>query len=131
MTDKTNSAKTIAAAAVLAASAFFVPAALAHGTPDPLHGGVVSTAAHIAFELVATPDGAIIYAMDHEEERDMSRYEGKLTVLNGADKSEAPLAPAGGNKLAAKGVKLLSGAKVVAVLNTDSKKALTVRFTVK
>ncbi|MDP3310314.1 MAG: hypothetical protein Q8S56_05030, partial [Polaromonas sp.] len=55
---------------------------------------------------------------------------GKLTVLNGAEKSEAELKPAGGNKLEAKGVKLNKGAKVVAVLNMG-KKPVTVRFTVK
>ena len=56
---------------------------------------------------------------------------GKLTVLNGADKSEADLKPAGGNKLEAKGVKLGKGAKAVAALQTADKKTVTVRFTVK
>ena len=121
----------VAAAVVTAASAVLAPAVLAHGTPDPKHGGVVQRAAHITFELVATPDGAVIYALDHDKELDTSRFTGKLTVLNGTEKSEAPLKPAGGNKLEAKGVKLSPGAKVVAVLNTDNKKPLTVRFIVK
>lgn len=131
MTVKNKLSKTIAAAAVLAASAIFAPAALAHGTPDPMYGGVVQTVNHVVFELVATPDGALVYTLDHDEPADASRYDGKLTVLNGADKSEAPLKHAGGNKLEAKGVKLLPGAKVVAVLNTSSKKTITVRFTAK
>lgn len=52
---------------------------------------------------------------------------GKLTVLNGSEKSEAELVAAG-DKLEAKGVKL---AKVVVALTTAGKKATTVRFTVK
>lgn len=131
MTVKNKLPKTIAAAAVLAASAIFSPAAVAHGTPDPMYGGVVQTVNHVVFELVATPDGALVYTLDHDEPVDASRYDGKLTVLNGADKSEAPLKHAGGNKLEAKGIKLLRGAKVVAVLNTSSKKTITVRFTAK
>lgn len=131
MTVTNKISKTLAAAAVLAAYTAFAPTAIAHGTPDPMYGGVVQTVNHIAFELVATPDGALIYTLDHDEPVDAARYDGKLTVLNGADKSEAPLKHAGGNKLEAKGVKLASGAKVVALLNTSSKKTITVRFTVK
>ncbi|MES2950128.1 MAG: hypothetical protein V4858_16425 [Pseudomonadota bacterium] len=123
--------KLLAAGVVTAASVVLAPAALAHGTPAPLHGGVVQMAAHMTFELVATPDGAVVYALDHDKELDVSRFNGKLTVLNGSEKSEAPLIPAGGNKLEAKGVKLSPGAKVVAVLNSDNKKPLTVRFVVK
>jgi hypothetical protein len=44
---------------------------------------------------------------------------GKLTVLNGAEKSEADLVVAG-DKLEAKGVKLAKGAKVVAALVTPA-----------
>jgi hypothetical protein len=55
---------------------------------------------------------------------------GKLTVLNGTEKSEADLAAAG-DRLEAKGVKLAAGAKVVAALTTAEKKVITVRFTVK
>lgn len=131
MTMHQTLSKLVTASVVTAASALLAPAALAHGTPDPQHGGVVQIAAHMTFELVATPDGAVVYALDHDKALDVSRFTGKLTVLNGAEKSEAALKPAGGNKLEAKGIKLLPGAKVVAVLNTDGKKSLTVRFIVK
>ena len=62
-----------------------------------MYGGVVQTVNHIAFELVATPDGALVYTLDHDEPVDASRYDGKLTVLNGADKAEAPVLLANGN----------------------------------
>ncbi len=55
---------------------------------------------------------------------------GKLTVLNGDQKSEAELVAAS-DKLEAKGIKLTPGAKVVAALTTTSAKVITVRFTVK
>ena len=128
---KSSLSQRMTATVIFAASALLAPAALAHGTPEAQHGGVVQIAAHFTFELVATPDGAVIYALDHDKTLDVSRFNGKLTVLNGTSKTEAPLIPAGGNKLEAKGVKLLPGAKVVAALNTDNKKVITVRFIVK
>lgn len=104
--------------------------ALAHGGAKPKHGGVVATASDLSFELVGTPTGAVIYIEDHGKPMAPAGMSGKLTVLNGAEKSEADLAVAG-NKLEAKGVKLAPGAKVVAALTTATKQAITVRFTVK
>ena len=131
MTMKKNFSQLLAATAIVMASLTSAPAAMAHGAAAPMHGGVVQTAADLSFELVATAEGAEIYIQDHGKDADASRFEGKLTVLNGADKSEAPLKPAGANKLEAKGVTLSKGTKAVAVLTTNSKKGITVRFTVK
>jgi hypothetical protein len=55
---------------------------------------------------------------------------GKLTVLSGAEKSEAELVVVV-NRLEAKGITLAPGAKVVAALVTPAAKAFTVRFTIK
>lgn len=104
--------------------------ALAHGGAEPKHGGVVATASDLGFELVGTPDGAAIYVEDHGKPMAPTGLKGKLTVLNGAEKSEADLVVAG-DKLEAKGVKLAKGAKVVAALTTPAAKAITVRFTVR
>lgn len=128
---KTKLSKLTAGALMLAASALIASTAMAHGAAGPMHGGVVQSAADLSFELVATADGVEIYIQDHGKDADASRFDGKLTVLNGAEKSEAPLKPAGANKLGAKGVNLSKGAKAVAVLTTNSKKSITVRFTVK
>ena len=117
---------TLCAASLLAA-----PAVFAHGDGKPQHGGIVRTASDLSFELVAAADGATLYVIDHGKDYDTAGVSGKLTVLNGADKSEADLKPAGGNKLEAKGVKLVKGTKVVALITTNSKKTATVRFTVK
>jgi hypothetical protein len=55
---------------------------------------------------------------------------GKLTVLNGSEKSEAALMVAG-DKLEAKGVKLVKGVKIVAAVTTASKKTVTARFAIR
>ena len=122
--------KTLAAALFVGVSALSAGNALAHGTAAPQHGGVVQSAADLSFELVAAPGGAFLYLKDHDNPMDTAGIRGKLTVLNGTQKSEAELKPAGGHKLEAKGIKLNKGAKVVAVLNMG-KKPVTVRFTVK
>ena len=106
---------------VLGLSALSFNAAFAHGGGPAKHGGVVATASDLSFELVGAPDGAVMAP---------TGIKGKLTVLNGTEKSEADLVVAG-DKLEAKGLKLAKGAKVVAALVTPSAKAITVRFTVR
>lgn len=115
---------------VLGLSALSFNLAMAHGDAKARHGGAVAMASDLGFELVGTPDGAVIYVEDHGKPLAPTGMTGKLTVLNGSAKSEAPLVVAG-DKLEAKGVKLAAGAKVVAALTTPAKKAITVRFTVK
>lgn len=122
--------KQLLAAVVLGLSALSFNAAMAHGGAKAKHGGVVATASDLGFELVGTATGAAIYVEDHGKPMAPTGMTGKLTVLNGTEKSEADLAAAG-DKLEAKGVKLAAGAKVVAALTTADKKVITVRFTVK
>jgi hypothetical protein len=118
-------------AAVLALSAIGMGTASAHGPAEARHGGIVQVASDVSFELVAEADGATIYLVDHDAPMPSTGITGKLTVLNGTEKSEAEVKPAGDNKLRATGVKLASGAKVVAVLNNVEGRTATVRFTVK
>jgi hypothetical protein len=115
---------------VLGLSALSFSAAFAHGGGQAKHGGVVATASDLSFELVGGPDGALVYVEDHGKPIAPTGLKGKLTVLNGAEKTEADLVVAG-DKLEAKGIKLGKGAKVVAALTTSAAKAITVRFTVK
>ena len=115
---------------VMGLSALSFNGAMAHGGAQAKHGGVVAMASDLGFELVSTPEGAAIYVEDLGKPMAPSGMKGKLTVLNGAEKSEAELRVAG-DKLDAKGVKLAKGAKVVAALVTPAAKAITVRFTVK
>jgi hypothetical protein len=117
-------------ATLLSLAALGFNAAQAHGPAVAKHGGTLQTASDLSFELVATADGAVIYVEDHGKALAPTGFSGKLTVLNGTDKSEAPIAVAA-DKLEAKGVKLGKGAKVVAALTTPKQKTITVRFTVR
>ena len=103
--------------------------AVAH-TDKPRHGGVVQSASDLSFELVTKGDVATIYVEDHGKPVATSGMSGKLTVLNGTEKSEKELKPAGDNRLEAQGVKLVKGSKAVASL-TNAKKTMSVRFAVK
>lgn len=122
--------KTLVTAALLGLSALTATVALAHGENKARHGGVMASASDLGFELVGTPGGAAIYIDDHGKPMPPTGMSGRLTVLQGGQKSEAELLPTA-DRLEAKDVKLASGAKVVAALTTPAKKAITVRFTVK
>lgn len=103
---------------------------LSHGDAVAKHGGIVQMASDLSFELVPGPDGAAIYIEDHGKPLAPAGMSGKLTILNGSEKSEATLEVAG-DKLEAKGVKLVKGSKIVANLKTAKQKSITVRFTVR
>ena len=97
----------------------------------PRHGGVVSEAKDLNFELVNQNGNAVIYILDHGQPVDTAKASGKLTVLNGSEKTEVDLQPAGENRLAsASNVPLNKGAKAVASLTLGEKK-VSVRFAVK
>lgn len=123
--------KKILSILLLGASLATAGVAIAHGGAKARHGGVVQAASDLDFELVPQADGVIVYVEDHGKPLATEGMAGKLTVLNGSQKAEAELKPAGENRLEAKGVKLDKGAKAVAALSTPAKKAITVRFTVK
>lgn len=118
------------AGVVLGLAALSFNTALAHGDAKARHGGVVAMASDLGFELVATAAGAVLYVEDHDKPMVPTGITGKLTVLSGGKKSEADLVVAG-DKLEARGVQLVAGAKVVAALKTPAGKAVTVRFTIK
>ena len=116
------------AAGLAGATIAIATAAFGHSGGDPKHGGTVSTASELAFELAPGADGATLYVEDHGKPFATTGMSGKLTVLNGADRSEAKLEPAGENRLQAKGVKIGKGTKSVANLTLPNKKEVTVRF---
>ena len=103
---------------------------LAHGE-KPRHGGVVSEAKDLSFELVNQNGKAVIYILDHGQPVDTAKASGKLTVLNGSEKTEIDLQPAGENRLTSAGkISLGKGAKAIASLTLGEKK-VSVRFAVK
>ena len=117
--------------AVAVAAAFSIHTAIAHGPEAPKFGGTTAAAGDLGFELASQNGAAILYVEDHGRPRSTAGMGGKLTVLNGKEKSEAELTPTEANKLEAKGVKLARGAKAVAALTLPDKTVITVRFTVK
>ena len=105
--------------------------ALAHGD-KPKHGGVMSSASDLNFELVNKDGKATIYVEDHGKPKATSGATGKLTVLNGADKNEVALEAGSDNTLVADGdAKLAKGSKAVATVTFADKKTVNVRFSVK
>ena len=118
-------AKLVVATAVALCVAALVHA---HDAGEPKHGGVVSTARDLAFELVADADGAMLYVEDHGKPFATAGLGGKLTVLQGKDRTEADLTPAGENRLHAKGVKFGKGAKAIATINAPGQRPIVVRF---
>lgn len=104
---------------------------LAHGA-KPRHGGIVQTADDLQFELLNKKEAAHIYVEDHGINYPVDGAKGKLTVLNGTEKTEVALHPAGDNILEARGdAKLAPGAKAVASITFANKKTVTVRFSIK
>jgi hypothetical protein len=104
--------------------------ALAHGD-KPKHGGIIQTASDIHFELVQKGNVATIYMEDHGKALPSAGAQGKLIVLNGAEKTEAELEPSGGNMMRTKSdAKLAKGSKVVAQITLANKKQVSVRFLV-
>lgn len=105
---------------------------LAHGEAAK-HGGVVSTTKDdLTVELVNKDGKAMLYVEDHGKPVTTVGATGKLTVLNGADKAEVALEPAGDNSMVSKSeAKLVKGAKAVASLTFADKKAANVRFSIK
>jgi hypothetical protein len=118
----------LTAAALAFASTAFAADEHSHGA-QPQHGGIVSEASDIEFELVAKAGTITVYVRDHGKTLDTQGATGKLTVLTGADKAEGALTPAGDNRLEAKGsFKVGPGTKLVATVNLPGKKPAHVRF---
>jgi uncharacterized Zn-binding protein involved in type VI secretion len=104
---------------------------LAHGD-KPKHGGVVQSASDLSFELVNKDGVATIYVEDHGKKLPTAGAAGKLTILNGTDKTEVPLESAGENTMITKGdAKLVKGAKAIASVTFSDKKTVNVRFAIK
>jgi len=115
---------------LLVACAFALPARAADDH-SPKHGGIVVETKAGDLELVAKPDLIVIHVSDHGKPMKLTSATGKVTVFNGADKSDAPLALVG-DKLEAKGsFKIGAGAKVLAELSLNGKPAVSARFTLK
>ncbi len=106
------------------------PTVWAHGDLKARHGGVAQQANDLVFELVQHASGAAIYIDDHGQAVKPVGLSGKLTVLQGGEKKDYPLA-LGVDRIEVPGVKLAKGARAVAVINGVGGKTVTVRFSVR
>lgn len=106
-------------------------AAIAHAEHgQPQYGGVVAEAGMAQFELVAQGDKLIIYVSNHGQAVATAGATGKLTILEGAKKSELDLKPAGDNRLDAKG-SAASGAKVLISVQLPNNSPMQARVVMK
>jgi hypothetical protein len=118
------------AVALLVASTIILPAFAAEDHA-PKHGGVVVETKAGDLELVAKPELIVIHVSDHGKPMKLTSGSGKVTVFNGNDKTEAPLALVG-DKLEAKGsFKVGAGTKVLTEVSLNGKPTVSARFTLK
>ena len=118
------------AAALLIASAITLPA-FAADEHAPKHGGIVVETKAGDLELVAKPESIVIHVSDHGKPMKLTSGSGKVTVFNGNNKTEAPLALVG-DKLEAKGsFKVGAGTKVLVEVSLNGKPAASARFALK
>jgi hypothetical protein len=116
--------------ALLTSCAIALPAFAAEDH-TPKHGGVVVDTKAGDLELVAKPERIVIHVSDHGKPMKLTAGTGKVTVFNGNEKTEAPLALIG-DKLEAKGsFKVTAGTKVLAEVALNGKPAVAARFTLK
>ena len=122
------SISTLCAAAALAVGASAWAAGSGH---EARFGGIHLESKVMDMEVVAKPEVLQIYVSDHGKPLKIEGGKAKITLLNGAEKSEFELAPAG-NKFEAKGTfKVVLGTKGIVLVNLVGKPGTTARFTVK
>ncbi len=95
-----------------------------HGKPQ--YGGVVAEAGEAQFEIVGKGGQVTVHASNHGVPVATAGASGKLTVLDGAQKREIVLKPAGDNRLSATG-DLAAGAKLMLQVQWPDKKPLQAR----
>ncbi|MDK2593941.1 hypothetical protein [Pseudoalteromonas obscura] len=106
----------------------FAPSANAHGSTQPLHGGVVKVEHEMVFELVREEAATSLYLRDHGKPYPAAKVTGSVTVLADGKKFDAILTSAGDNKLTA-AVSIPDGAKVLVKVKETGHHSVTVRFT--
>ena len=124
---KRNALSLMATAALLAC-----PFSLTLAAEDgPKHGGIHIENKAMDIEVVVKADLIQIYASDHGKPLKLDGATAKVTLLNGAEKSEIDL-PLVGDKFEAKGTfKVSKGTKGVVLVTLAGKPGTTARFTVR
>jgi hypothetical protein len=124
---------TTRAALLASLMAFFAASAIAAGSHEhtPKQGGIVVETKVGDVEIVAKPDSIQIFITDHGKAMKLDGAKAKVTLLNGADKTETELLAAG-DKLEAKGAfKVAKGTKGIALVTLNGKPPVSARFEIK
>lgn len=95
------------------------------------HGGIFLEGKIADLEVIAKSDLIQVYVHDHGKAAKLDGAKGKVTLLNGSEKTEVELAHAG-HKLEARGsFKVTKGTKGIASVTLAGKAAATARFEIK
>lgn len=94
------------------------------------HGGIFVETKALDFEIVAKPEVIQVFVADHGKQVKLEGAKAKVTLLNGAEKSEVELVPAA-DRFEAKGsFKIAKGTKGIASVMLPGKPAAVARFEV-
>ncbi|MES1980364.1 MAG: hypothetical protein V4451_20175 [Pseudomonadota bacterium] len=117
-----------------AASLFMVfggPALASGDSHAAKHGGIFVETKALDFEIVAKTDSIQVYVADHGKAVKLDGAKGKVTLLNGSEKTEVELTVAE-DRLEAKGsFKVQKGTKGIAAVTLTGKPAAVARFEIK
>ncbi|MFT4939916.1 MAG: hypothetical protein ACI88A_002965 [Paraglaciecola sp.] len=111
----------------LITSAVFVSNVLAHGSLEPMYGGVVKEAHDMVFELVREEKSVSLYVRDHGEAYPTTELVANVVVLASKEKSEASFIPSGGNRMVAD-IIINDGAKVLIRVSEGEHHPITIRY---
>lgn len=103
-----------------------------HDEIKPKHGGLVKEVNDVQYEVVAKPGAIVVFVEDHGRKIETRGMTGKVSVRKGAERAEAPLAPAGENRLEARlNAQPAAGAVVIVQVTRPGKNEDTFRVTLK
>lgn len=97
----------------------------------PSRGGVVVETKAMDFEVVARPGLIQVWVDDHGKPFQLDGAKGKVTLLNGSEKTEAELVAAGDHLQAKGSFKVAKGTKGIATVTLAGKPAASARFEIK
>lgn len=103
------------------------PITFAHGSLEPIHGGVVQAKHDLIFELVREDETVSLYLRDHGEPVNAESVNASITVLSSGEKQDVVMNFVSGNQLAAD-IAIQEGAKVLVKAEMEGHHAITVRY---
>lgn len=121
------------AAASAAATLNAVPALAGAGHDHgPKYGGVVREVNDIAYELVAKPDSLTLYVSDHGKPVTTQGATAEAVLYASSGKTTVKLAPAGENRMLAKGTfKVGVGVRVIVITTLSGRPPAKATFNLK